>query len=138
MVETAIALGIDPGPADCRLQLVAQLEDALSALTGNWPPRPASQRQIELLAELGVADVADTRRVASARIEAAINAIRLQALRTLKPRRGDRLVRTGSDPRQRHGEIVTVSSIDRRGAVWVRGAGGYPTWPQHLVRRRNT
>ena len=43
-------------------------------------------------------------------------------------------MRAHSDRAWRVGEIVRVTSIDRLGAVWVKGAGGYQSLPQDLTR----
>lgn len=118
-----------------RLLVAAQVEDAVSAVTGNSPPRPCTARQAGFLASLGVKCAGDlTHRQADASIRAAIADERLRALRTLQPVRGDRLVRVGGHPAGYQGEIVEVSSIDRLGRIWGKRAGGRPILPQHLLR----
>ena len=118
-----------------RLLYSAMLEDALSILTGNREPRPATERQLRFLSELGV-ESGDriTVRVADALIKTRIALERIEALEALRPARGDRLVRSDRDLRGRVGEIVEVTSVDRLGSVWIVGAGGYPTHPQDLRR----
>ena len=134
LVEVAAALRVVSNDALTRLLLVARLEDAFSAKTGNQPPRSPSAAQRALLKGLGVSVNPETTREADALIRAGIASKRIDALRNLQPRRGDRLVRANSDRAWRVGEIVRVTSIDRLGAVWVKGAGGYPSLPQHLTR----
>ena len=126
LVEVAAALGVVSNDAPTRLLLVARLEDALSARTGNQPPRSPSVAQRALLKGLGASANPETAREADALIRVGIATERIDALRNLQPRRGDRLVRADSDRTWRVGEIVRVTSIDRLGAVWVKGAGGYP------------
>jgi len=131
--EVADALGayLDDNPS--RALLVARLEDGLSAKTGNQPPRPASPHQLELLEPSDIRGECRTAREADALIRCMIARERIAALRSLRPRRGDQLVRMDCDRPFRVGEVVSVTSIDRLGAVWVVGAGGYPSWPPHLA-----
>ena len=133
--EVADALGAYLGDDPCRALLAARLEDALSAKTGNQPPKPASPHQVELLAASDIRGDRHTAREADAQIRCMIARERIAALRILRPRRGDRLVRMDCDRPFRVGEVVSVTSIDRLGSVWVVGAGGYASWPQHLARQ---
>ena len=132
--EVAAALGacLDDNPS--RALLVARLEDALSAKTGKQPPRPASPHQVRLLALSDIRGASHTAREADALIRCMIARERIDALRSLRPRLGDQLVRLDCDRPFLIGEVVSVTSIDRFGSVWVAGAGGYPSWPQHLAR----
>ena len=132
--ELADALGAYVGDNPSRALLVARLEDALSAKTGKQPPKPASPHQVRLLAPSDIGGAIHTAREADALIRTMIARERIDALRSLRPRRGDQLVPLDSDRRFRSGEVVRVTSIDRFGSVWVAGAGGYPSWPQHLAR----
>ncbi len=134
LLALASSLGLANYSDTDRLLLVARIEDAVAALTSHKPPRPSTSGQVELLSSLGIQPPAVlTRREADATIQMAIVRERLQALRELRPVRGDRLVRAHSSSGDA-GEIVEVSSIDRLGQVWVKGAGGYPTRPQDLRR----
>ena len=132
--EVADALGayLDDNPS--RALLVARLEDALSAKTGKQPPKSASPHQVRLLARSDIRGASHTAREADALIRCLIARERIDALRSLRPRRGDQLVRLDCDQPSRIGEVVSVTSIDRLGSVWVAEAGGYPSRPQHLAR----
>lgn len=132
----AATLGIESRAGENGLGLTARIEDAVAAVTRNNPPRPATARQVLLLKELRVRSVPATVREADALIRTAIADERREALEALRPVRGDRLALGVSQGRvsQLDGQTVEVSSIDRLGQVWTKGAGGHPVLPQHLVR----
>jgi hypothetical protein len=125
----AAAVGCTSSTDTPSLLAVALIDDLVASVSGLRPPSPRTEAQQQLLAELGVPDSDErTRRTADALIQLAIARERLAALETLQPRRGDRLLRKDT------GEIVTVTSIDATGCVWIKGAAGHPTLPQILAR----
>ena len=136
LCHLAATLGIESRVGENSLMLTARIEDAVSAVTGNNPPRPATARQVLLLEELRVRSIPSTVREADALIRTAIADERREALEALRPVKGDRLVLGVSQGRipRLDGRTVEVSSIDRLGQVWTKGAGGRPVLPQHLVR----
>lgn len=134
LLALAASLGVDNSKGTHRLLVVARIEDAVAAVTGHNPPPASTHRQVELLTSLGIQPTPGmTRREADATIQIAIVKERLEALRTLRPARGDRLVRIGPSSGD-VGEINEVSSVDRLGHVWVKGASGHPARPQDLRR----
>ena len=133
----AAILGIESHEGENGLMLTARIEDAVAAVTGNNPPRPATTRQVLFLEELRVRSIPGTVREADALIRTAIADERREALESLRPVRGDRLALGASERgvSRLEGQTVEVSSIDPRlGQVWTKGAGGCPVLPQHLVR----
>lgn len=116
------------------LVLVARIEDTVATVTQHNPPLPSTPRQQALLAELQVGAAERSRREADALIRLEIGKQRLQALRALRPFRGDKLVFVRSRGRFGAGEVIEVSSIDRLGQVWAKDARGHPAWPQDLQR----
>lgn len=135
LLTLAEAVGVDVRHGDSRLVVAARVDDYVSAVTRRTPPRRCTAPQRALLESLGIAPATSvTTREADAFIREAISEQRLVALRAVRPERGDRLVRTVDGARNRTGEIVEVSSVDRLGHVWVKGAAGYPTRPQDLRR----
>ena len=135
LVSLGAMLGVAaPGALD-RMLLVARIEDAVSAVTNTYPPRPRTGPQAELLKSLGHVDRHElTFREADATIRLLIARERLRALERLRPVRGDTLVRVNDRWPSRVGELVEVTSIDRMGRIWTRHANGYPALPQHLMR----
>lgn len=131
LLDLAVSLGVQVSRNEQRALVVARIEDAVSELTRNRLRRPATTAQRSLLAALSVPlSGAESVREADALIRTGIANERLDALRVLQPERGDKLVRKVGRP----GEVVEVSSIDRLGQIWMKGAGGYPTRPQDLSR----
>lgn len=136
LIDLANRLGINSPEDTDRVLLIARIEDAVSRVTGHNAPRACTPRQLALLTGLGIRTTTTaTQREADAMINVAIARERLDALLALRPERGDQLVRTRARWSDDVGEIVEVSSIDRLGHIWVKGAGGYPTRPQDLCRR---
>ena len=136
LVDLSKSLGLRPSVGETRLALVARIQDAVASVTGVRPPRPRTQAQSYLLNSLGAdAGRASTVREADALIRISIARERIDALRRLRPTRGDRIIRVAS-PRgpDRTGEIIEITSIDRLGQLWSKAAGGHPTLPQHVVR----
>ena len=135
LLHLAAILGIEARKGENSLMLTARIEDAVAAVTGNYPPRPATTRQTRFLNELRVRSIPSTFREADGLIKSAIADERRKALEVLRPVRGDRLVVVSqvSYPR-REGDTVEVSSIDCLGQVWTKGARGFRILPQHLSR----
>jgi hypothetical protein len=132
LLALAEAVGCTSPAHTPTLLALAQIEDVIASVSGHKPPAPRTNAQLRLLQDLGVRGAEEhTRRTADALIQLAIARERLAALQTLRPQRGDRLFRKDT------GEIVTVTSIDATGSVWVKGAAGHPTLPQTLARSRS-
>ncbi len=114
---------------------IAQVEDAVSRVTGRRPPQRPTSRQVYLLGELGIATRASTVREADAAIRIGIIDERIAHLEMLRPRREDAL-EVNYPGSGSHGRVIVVSSIDRTGMVWARGGNGESYLPQRLERKQ--
>lgn len=135
LITLASQLGVATAGGVERLVMIAKIEDAVATVTERVRPPQSTARQNQLLSSLGVAtDHSLSCREADATIRIAIARERLRALYSLRPERGDRLVFVRASGHFEIGEIIEVSSIDRLGQIWAKGAGGFRALPQDLQR----
>lgn len=114
----------------------ARVMDAVAPAVGYEPSEGSSERQREFAKSLGLNVIADSKRVASAKIGEALFAMNQHAIASLNLKPGDHVIRVGyfeyeGERRSVEQEFV-VSSIQSNGRVFFKGGNGQSAWPTQL------
>ncbi|TAJ94017.1 MAG: hypothetical protein EPO31_07515 [Gammaproteobacteria bacterium] len=114
----------------------ARVMDAVAPAIGYEPAEQSSERQREFAKSIGLNVIADSKRVASAKIGEALFAKNQDAIATLNLKPRDSVVRV--EHFEHEGEMRSVeqefivSSIQRNGRVFFKGGNGQGAWPTQL------